>query len=950
MSIDILCMKKIIAIKIILLILVSFLFASNINSQTKIGDLYYTFSGENATVVSENRSAYGGANYTKDRYDIPSTVTYNGLIFNVTAIDNQAFGGFPNEYRGERYASIASVITLPTSIKSIGYAAFYACKNIVSMTIPPNVTYIGKYVFTSCDLLRELIYTGATAPEGWWTTSKTYVPDLKAYSNPTYRGNDAHIIEMISFAQKEFEYTGQSPTTTWTNNVEGYSVSLSMPTLKIDSGNYEEVIPATFKKGNESFTAYIVYRYTIKPSTKYYTLSVKAMGSGSVSYNGTLAMNNTQSFTLKEGTSATITFSPDNGYRIKSVKVNSKDVTSSISNNQYTISNISTNTTIEVEFEAIPSSEPNLNSGECGENVYYSYDSATKTLNIYGEGVINYANPWSSFEDDIRYIIIEPGVSYINDENFNGCSSLTSVKIASSVAHIGSESFNGCTSLTSVHITDLAAWCKIEFYDNPLVYAHHLFLNDNEITDLVIPNSVTSISYHAFHGCSSLVSVTIPNSVTFIGGYAFDGCNGLATVISEIENPFVIENSVFDGIPSDAQLIVPKGAKAKYQATAGWNQFTNIVEAREEPDLQGQIHKDDIYYKVTGSGEAEVVSVEEGEKSVSVPSTISHNNTTYKVTSIAKEVFDNREYLAAVIWEPKAQFNAKVSNPNFLLYVKDEKYASHTVKNVVVNGVAENIELADAANGNDFYCPRAFTAKNISYSHNYQMETGLGESKGWETIVLPFDVQKYMHATKGELESFTTWSRSSNKKPFWLFELTADGYKDVAGIKANTPYIISMPNNRQYEQQYQIPGIVTFSATNVEVKKSDDVKSVSYQGRTLVPNYTNQNNLDYLLLNVNNNFVTYSGADPGSKFIGGLRNVHPFEAYMTTTDGTRSIDVLDGMTTAIKEIRMISDDTEVIKVYDTKGVLVKTVKANDDLRSGLATGIYIVNRKKIIIK
>ena len=403
-------------------------------------------------------------------------------------------------------------------------------------------------------------------------------------------------------------------------------------------------------------------------------------------------------------------------------------------------------------------------------------------------------------------------------------------------------------------------------------------------------------------------------------------------------------------VHSDARLIVPKGTKAKYQATAGWNQFTNIIEAGEEPDMPGQIHKDDIYYKVIGSGEAEVVSVEEGEKSVSVPSTISHNNTTYKVTSIAKEVFENREYLAAVIWEPETQFNATVNNPNFLLYVKDERYASHTVKNVVVNGVAERIELADAANGNDFYCPRAFTAKNISYSHNYQMETGLGESKGWETIVLPFDVQKYTHATKGELETFTTWSRSSNKKPFWLFELTTDGYKDVAGIKANTPYIISMPNNKQYEQQYQIPGIVTFSATNVEVKKSDDMKSVTYQRRTFVPNYTNQNNLDYLLLNVNSNYVTYLGADAGSKFIRGLRSVHPFEAYMTTTDGTRSIDVLDGMTTAIKDIYMIPDDTEVIRVYDTKGIMVKTVKANDGFRSGLAAGVYIVNGKKMIIK
>ena len=39
-----------------------------------------------------------------------------------------------------------------------------------------------------------------------------------------------------------------------------------------------------------------------------------------------------------------------------------------------------------------------------------------------------------------------------------------------------------------------------------------------------------------------------------------------------------------------------------------------------------------------------------------------------------------------------------------------------------------------------------------------------------------------------------------------------------------------------------------------------------------------------------------------------------------------------------------------MKVYDTRGVLVKICKTNDDLRKGLAAGVYIVNGKKMIIK
>ena len=56
------------------------------------------------------------------------------------------------------------------------------------------------------------------------------------------------------------------------------------------------------------------------------------------------------------------------------------------------------------------------------------------------------------------------------------------------------------------------------------------------VTDLVIPDSVTSIGAYAFKGCTGLTSVTIPESVTSIGGAAFEGCTGLSsvTIIGEV--------------------------------------------------------------------------------------------------------------------------------------------------------------------------------------------------------------------------------------------------------------------------------------------------------------------------------------------------------------------------------------------------------------------------------
>ena len=130
-------------------------------------------------------------------------------------------------------------------------------------------------------------------------------------------------------------------------------------------------------------------------------------------------------------------------------------------------------------------------------------------------------------------IEIPNSVTIIGGNAFRGCSCLTSINIPNSVISIGSYAFYECTGLTSVHITDLAAWCRINFdyqQANPLSYAKHLYLNGEEIKNLVIPEGVTRIGGFAFSGCSDITSIKIPNSVSTIGDQAFFGCSGLTSI------------------------------------------------------------------------------------------------------------------------------------------------------------------------------------------------------------------------------------------------------------------------------------------------------------------------------------------------------------------------------------------------------------------------------------
>lgn len=110
---------------------------------------------------------------------------------------------------------------------------------------------------------------------------------------------------------------------------------------------------------------------------------------------------------------------------------------------------------------------------------------------------------------------------------------IKTITIPDTVTSIGSGAFSYCYYLKDVYITDIGKWCGISFEDwsaTPLNYAHNLYLNGTLITNLVIPNGVTSIGGFAFSRCTGLTSITIPDSVTSIDWGAFSGCTGLTSI------------------------------------------------------------------------------------------------------------------------------------------------------------------------------------------------------------------------------------------------------------------------------------------------------------------------------------------------------------------------------------------------------------------------------------
>ena len=298
-------------------------------------------------------------------------------------------------------------------------------------------------------------------------------------------------------------------------------------------------------------------------------------------------------------------------------------------------------------------------------------------------------------------ITIPNSVKTIGEYAFCNCTGLTTLTIGSSVTNISKRAFDNCRHLTSVSYNgDVADWCRITFdstdgTSNPLWSAHNLYINNELVTNLIIPetitrvnpvafysaqcltsvtipNTVTTIGYIAFAGCNGISNLTIPNSVTSIddlafcswtgltsvaignsveriGIYAFAQCNNLDTIYSFAITPPTIESTTFNDSLS-IPIIVPCGSAPAYNNAEHWNHFTNIqedcsgIEETEIADIQIFPNPVSNILNITSSEEISEIEIVNVMGQVVYRTEVNGNNAVCDVEGLANGVYVVRIY------------------------------------------------------------------------------------------------------------------------------------------------------------------------------------------------------------------------------------------------------------------------------------------------------------------
>lgn len=679
--------------------------------------IYYNAIGSEATVTYRGSSWNQYSNEYTGSVSIPSTVTYDGITYSVTAIGDHAFSG----------CTTLTSVNMTNSITTIGNSAFYCCSGLTSVTIPNRVTAIDNYVFYKCSGL-----TNVTIPNSVTTIGYRAFCACSGLTSVTIP-NTVTTIESSAFS-----YCTSLTNVTIPNSVIAIGISVfescsSLTSIAVESGNTKydsrnncnaiiETASNTLIAGCKnttipnSITTIGEYAFSSCTGLTSITIPNSVTSIGSAAFfecSGLTSVNIPNSVSIIKD----YTFSECSGM----TSVTIPNSVTSIGNSAF--SNCTGLTSV-----TIPNSVATIGN--------YTFSNCTNLANVtIPNTVTSIGNSAFYFCSSLKNLTIPNSVSAIGYQAFSSCSSLTSIVVENENTKFDSR--NNCNAIVETATNTLIAGCKNTTIPSSVTsIGNSAFYSCSNLTNVNIPNSVTSIGTYAFYKCPGLTSVTIPSSVTSIGNYAFGGCSGLTKVICRADTPPVMGNSnVFDNSTySNVTLYVPGESLQEYKTTDYWNKFTNILSLDEMQNDQFEVNG--IFYYiiddeavVTYRGTSYSQYSNEYSGTVNIPSTVTHDGITYPVTTIGENAFRGCNTLTSVII------------PNSVTTIEEEAFFyCRSLKNVTIGNSVSFIgeEAFEGCSGlTDITLPNSLV--HIDYG-------AFGKCSGLTSLTIPNSVKTIREA------------------------------------------------------------------------------------------------------------------------------------------------------------------------------------------------------------
>ena len=203
------------------------------------------------------------------------------------------------------------------------------------------------------------------------------------------------------------------------------------------------------------------------------------------------------------------------------------------------------------------------------------------------------------YQTVLKSISLPEGLEAIGDEAFRGEPYLESIELPGSVKSIGENTFIASSGLKSITIGEgiesipyaFAAACfnleRVSIAKTVTEIGQNAFGQCSKLKEIEIPEGVKSIDLGAFFDCG-FTSIILPSTVLYLGKNSFDistlkeiYCKAAFAPLCGGNEEINLGGTPFGAISVETPIYIPIGSKANYQATAGWNRFTNFIETND---------------------------------------------------------------------------------------------------------------------------------------------------------------------------------------------------------------------------------------------------------------------------------------------------------------------------------------------------------------------------------